>query len=106
LKIYNHQVEYDNKKVTKDFESLFNILKAPGPHKGLQRKSFWRSQKIEAESPYFGALRQKCAQIPNYKGVFEQALISFFLFLSSLLRPCHSSTIGFLTIDRSKNFAV
>ncbi|MDR1932761.1 MAG: hypothetical protein LBQ57_08075, partial [Spirochaetales bacterium] len=26
---------------------------ALGPRQGLQRKSFWRSQKIEAESPVF-----------------------------------------------------
>jgi hypothetical protein len=32
------------------------VLKLP-PRKGLQRKSFWRSQKIEAESPVF--LRSK-----------------------------------------------
>jgi hypothetical protein len=31
---------------------------------GLQRKSFWRSQKIEAESPvFFGVSRKKRAQI-------------------------------------------
>jgi hypothetical protein len=46
--------------------NLHSQIRCSPMHPGLQRKSFLRSQKVEAESLVFGAERQKGAQISNY----------------------------------------
>jgi hypothetical protein len=62
---------------------------------------------IEAESPVFGALRQKCVQIlilkPNYKNI-EQALISFCSLDFFLTSPAYA--VNFPFTDKPRRMAV